>query len=298
MIHRVRKGIPLDTDGALLIGQEWRYRVQSGQIPGYSIVDKFGYNSEITSSTDPEDIWEGGGTYPYSTTSNIDTLSSSDTGDTTQLIKIQGIIDPSTSTGIDTGWSGLNGQNKVLIYDNSSLTGDPISFWRVWRMENEADAGNNLSGICYCYVDTPISAGAPIDTTKTRAIINNGNNQTLMAMITIPPKKVGFLFKGEIGMIFSGSIGAGTQFLNGIYQSRRYGKLFKIKKLISAINSGNSNYFDARSFPDPIPALTDIKLTSYEVSDTMGAWGTFDIMLVDEEMLSTGYLAAIGQPGY
>jgi len=82
------------------------------------------------------------------------------------------------------------------------------------------------------------------------------------------------------------------------YYSRRYGKVFRVKKSISLITAGTSVFQDERTFPDVIPALTDIKLTVEEVSDTMGIWGTFDLLIVDEEQFSDEYLAAIGQPGY
>jgi len=50
-----------------------------------------------------------------------------------------------------------------------------------------------------------------------------------------------------------------------------------------------------RTFPDIIPALTDIKITVEEVSATMGVTGTFDILLIDERFLQPTLLAAIGQ---
>ena len=39
-------------------------RVAKGEIPGHSIVSKFGQNLDVDSGL-YEDIWEGGGTYPY-----------------------------------------------------------------------------------------------------------------------------------------------------------------------------------------------------------------------------------------
>ncbi len=72
--------------------------------------------------------------------------------------------------------------------------------------------------------------------------------------------------------------------------------MFKVKKAITCVVGGAAVYQDKRSFPDIIPALTDIRLRAVEVSATMGLWGTFDMILVDEEYFSDSYLEAIGQP--
>ena len=273
--------------------------VAMNKIAGLSVIDKYGRNSIITTSTDPEDIWEGGGIYNFSATNvnNIDTISSSDASDVGQLIKIEGSLNLGEQ-GTTTGWSLTNGQNKVVIFPNQNLTGTPLQFWRVNRMENEADAGGELQGILNCYVDTAITGGVPNDITTIRAQIVNGNNQTLMAIYTIPPKQVGFLYRGELGITFEGNAGAGTNFANFSYQSRRFEKIFKVKKFISLITIADSSYLDDRTFPDPIPGLTDIKLTTEEVSVTMGTWGTFCILLMDEQFLDDDYLKAINQPGF
>lgn len=248
--------------------------INMGLAPHMTTLDKYGENPEVSSK---EDIWEQGGEYTWSATSDISTISSSSVSDVGQLIRIQGICSPS-SVGECYGYALTNGQNKVLIYDNEDFTGDPITFWRVYRMENESAEGGDLVGTLYCYVDTAIVSGVPTDTTKIRATITNGNNQTLMALYTIPPGKVGFLFKGELGTSKSGGVAAGV--VCGYY-SRRYGKLFKLKKRINLTTSGSSNYLDSRTFPDIIPPLTDIKMTVEEVSATAGVFGTFDILLVD-----------------
>lgn len=256
--------------------------VTTGNLEGNDVIDKFGRNPLITTGTDPEDIWEAGGIYDFSAdgVADIVSLSSSDASDnqdiTIQGLDINGALVEQTKT--------LNGQTRVVL---------DTPLWRVFRMEN--DGNTDLAGVVYCYSGTENTLGVPSGASVTKAIINNGNNQTLMALYTIPKGKVGFLFKGELGMNFTGAVGTGVNFLNAVYKSRRVGKVFKIKKFVSLINQANSNYTDTRDFPDPIPAFTDIVLTVEEVSADMGAWGTFCILLVDESKLSQDYLNAIGQ---
>lgn len=286
------------TYAPVVIPQDFKLAVSMGLIPGHSSLDKFGENPDIDTGSGPEDIIEWGGEYswtPKGTSANIDTASSSSALDVGQLVKVIGIIDPDNDNGESLGYFITNGQNKVLIYDNPLLSGTPIKFWRLDRAENESDEGGDLNGEVYIYRDTTITDGVPDDLGQAAARISNGNNQTLQAVYTTRPKKVSFLVRGELGMSRSQTSGA----VQAAYYSRRYGKVFKVKKRVDLTNSGSSSYQDERSFPDIIPALTDIRLRVEEVSaNNAGVFGTFDILIVDEELFSTEFLTKIGQPGY
>ena len=253
--------------------------VTMGQMDGYSKIDKYGELPDIDVLTTPSDIWEQGGIYTFDTngTAPIAYISSSDNADV-QDIEIIGLdINGNEVTQTVT----LTGQAVVVL--NTAL-------WRVFRMSNEGAV--NVSGIIYLGIDPTPTAGIPSPTSSIRAIINDGNNQTLMCIYTIPKGKVGFLFRGEIGTSRNKDGDARCS-----YYSRRFGKVFKVKKRVDVVNNGSSTYQDVRSFPDVIPALTDIKLTVETVSkDDMGMWGTFDILLVDEGKFPITYLTAIGQP--
>lgn len=256
--------------------------ITSGNVDGWSVIDKFGYNPLITAASDPEDIWEGGGTYIYDDfgTAPITSLASNSAADTQEIL-VQGL-------DIE---GKLTLQKKTLQGTTRIALDTPL--WRVFRMENEGTV--NIAGTVFCYTGTgPVpSLGDP----EVRAVIDDGNNQTQMALYTVPKNKVGFLFRGEIGLQFSGSVGAGTQFAQCQYKSRRIGKVFKVKKTITLLNASTSIYTDDRGFPDPIPALTDIKITGNIVSEDMGLWATLCIGLVDECLIPLEHRIAIGQPG-
>ena len=248
------------------MSDEFLLKVSKGEIKGYSVIDKFGFNPVITTGTDPEDVWEGGGRYNYddNETAPIISLISNNINDT-EPIKILGL----DINGVEIEQTiTLNGTTRVEL---------TTPLWRVYRMEN--DGTSDIEGTVFCYTGT--NSAPSIGDDNIRAIINGDNNQTLMAVYTVPKGKTAYLFRGEFGMEFTGSPGAGTNFAVCHYESRRYGKVFKTKKKITLINLGNSNYKDKRSFPDPIPELTDIRLVVDEVSDDMGVWGTFDILLED-----------------
>ena len=264
---------------------EFRLKVNMGMVPGYSVIDKFGVNRVITTI---EDVWEFGGEYNYDAngTAPIQYISSSDALDTGQTITVLGLdINGDEVSQVVT----TDGQNNVTL---------GTALWRMFRLENDSDIGNDINGIIYGHTDPTPTNGVPT-AIATRAIINGGNNQTLMALYTIPRGKVGFLYRGEIGVALDGNAAALAEYAIVQYKSRRYGKLFKVKKEITnMIGGGSSLYQDPRSFPDIIPALVDIKVVVTDVTTTMGAWAAFDILLVDEDKFPTWFLEAIGQPGY
>ena len=250
-------------------------------IKKYSSLDKFGYNPTIAPATDPEDVWEGGGTYNFSTSADIVSLASSEGADN-QVIEVQ---------GLDENWEEVT---QLITLNGTTRVALDTALIRVYRMVNQGTT--NLAGTVFCYtgIGTVPSIGDP----EIRAVIENGNNQTLMAIYSVPAKKVAFLHRGEVGIEWEGGVFSGTEFAKFCYESRRFGGVFAIKKVVTCTTNGSSVYQDERSFPDVIPAQTDIKLVAKEVSTTMGAWGTFDILLVDEDEFTKSYLKSIGQPGY
>jgi hypothetical protein len=259
--------------------------VNMGRIPGYSVIDKFGENPEVDTNTAPEDIWEGGGLYNYDAdgTAPIERVVSNNVADTGIVIPVEGL-------DIDGNYVS---QDVTLTGTTPVLLGTPL--WRCFRMGH--DSSTAVTGVVYAYVGTVAPTAVPPATAdpQTRAIINNGNNQTLMALYTIPKGKVGFLFRGELGVSRQQTAGEARL----AYFSRRLGKVFTVKKRVNLSNTGTSIYQDKRSFPDTIPSFTDIRLSVETVSQNgMGLWGAFDIMLVDETQFPTSYLQAIGQPGY
>ncbi len=250
------------------------------KIGSYSYVDKFGENENV--AIGPEDIWEFGGEYIYDTTAAIISISSSNDIDT-QDIEIQGL---DINYNLVTYTITLDGQTRV------ELTTPLLRFFR-----GQNANGTPFLGTIYIYTGTTNTLGVPADA-NVRGIITAPNQQTQMAMYTVPRGKVGFLYRGELGMLWSGAFRDGVESAKLQYKSRRIGEVFKVKKTIGLMTHGNSNYQDKRTFPDIIPSGIDLKLTAYETSTEMGFVASFDLLLVDETEFSPEFLSAIGQLGY
>lgn len=261
--------------------------VSMGYAQGWTYQQKFGINPLITSGTVPEDIWEGGGLYPFSDNgvADIVSISSSNSGDT-QNVLIYGLkADGSVAAQI----VKLQGQTRVAL---------TTPLWRIYRMENFSFPGVSFAGTVYCYSGTTNTGGVPSGGSVTKALVDDGNNQTQMAIYTIPAGKVAFLRRGEVAFGYDGLPSAGPQQVQFCFEVRTYNNVFKIKKTVYCISTGTTQHYDDRPFADPIPALSDIKTCVVSATDDISASSTFHLWIADEENFSTEFLASIAQPGY
>ena len=64
------------------------FRIAQGLEPDKQILSKNGVNPDISTTSDPEDVWDNGGIYIWSTTADINRLSSSNDNDTVTITVI------------------------------------------------------------------------------------------------------------------------------------------------------------------------------------------------------------------
>ena len=251
-------------------------RVSLGIQNGMKIIDKFGSNPSLASGDTKEYLWELGGDYSWGNdTGETLYISSSNTGDTQDIVvSVLTTPDGGTTFNEEEVTVTLEGQTQKAIVTPS---GDPVV--RCWRMENEADFGNDILGIVYAYYNDTVIAGVPQNQNKILAVIVNGSNQTKQLMYTIPSGYWGFLWRGEAGATRQNGIDE----VDFAYKSRRFGKVFKEKKDFGVMTSGSNNYLDLRPFPDIIPPKTDLAIIKANATaSNMGAWATFHILLIEE----------------
>lgn len=268
------------------LGRPFDLAVSMGLVSSHIVANQFGVNNNVTTASDPEDVWEYGGTYVYDEygTAPIQYISSSSTSDTGQLILVAGMDIEGEETY---QYVTTNGQTNVEL---------TTPLWRVVGLVNYASEGGDIVGTLYCHTDSAPTDGVPL-AANVRAIISAGYNKSQMSMVTIPKGKVGFLFRGEAGITLQSNGTAQSEFARFSYKIRPLNGVFQVRK-VATLAAGSSPYKDDLPFPTAIPALTDIKLTVEEVSDTMGVWGSLQVLLVDEHKLIGDYLSRLGQPGY
>jgi hypothetical protein len=171
-------------DGVLKISnQSDGLAISEGIVQGKGYEHKFGAAGGINSADPLVDLWdgktvEGINSYTYSTTADIDSLSSSSAGDTQSIVV----------TGLDANFEELT---QTVILTGQARVAIPIPFIRLFRMYN--DDTTDFAGDVYGYVNGAITAGVPNVLADIRAVIAVGNNQTLMVVYTIPAGKTGYV---------------------------------------------------------------------------------------------------------
>jgi len=209
-------------------------------------------------------------TYTYSATADIGILSSSNAGDT-QDVEIRGL---DTSGNMLTQTFTLNGQTDVDL----SATGN--DYKRVFRMKNQGST--DFAGNIYLRTNGSTQTSGVPDTANTvRAIVQNGNNQTLMSIYTVPTGKTAYLDA------FFASEGGSSRSTNYIIRikARPSGGVFQLKHKTSISSGATSHFNHPHLVPEKFDAGTDIEFTAEitEAAITAADVSTgFDIILVDD----------------
>ena len=153
--------------------------VAAGDIPGTTGVNKFGGSSSIADGT-TEEIWDGAVVYAWPTTAEITHIRTA--ADTPAMDGLDVEIQ-----GLDTDW-GLVVQTATIDAATSTVTEVELTtpLKRVFRMK-VTDSVVTTNDI---WVGATGMAAA-----TAKGIIQTGNNQTLMAMYTIPAGKTGYMTK-------------------------------------------------------------------------------------------------------
>lgn len=246
--------------------------IAEGKVIGKSRINKFGYAPEFDISDGFVTIWDGaeaGEDYEamnitYSTTDDIDYLVAQDNADT-QLIEIQG-LDIDYNMVVQT--KSLTGQTPVQL-DTPLL--------RVFRMKNveSVDLRNHI--FCYVSAGTTVVGGVPQDGAKVRAVIHGDENQTEMAVYTIPLGK-----KGYMRSWYASTAGAKKDSKHTIkILARPYEGVFQLKQ---RRNFTSENGLDPEPYDTPpdYDERTDIELKADTDQDGVGVSAGFSIVLVDK----------------
>jgi hypothetical protein len=244
--------------------------IAEGNVTGKSFVHKFGSAPDFDSGDNFVTIWDGaddGGanemSYNYSGSAIIDSLSSSIAADT-QDVEVQGL---DSSYDLITQTITLIGRTRKALDTN---------LIRVFRIKNVGST--DLAGDVYCYENTALNLGVPIDTTKIRAVIRIGFNQTLMAVYTIPNGKTGYMRDWYASI--AGAKKTSVHIVHVLI--RPFGQVFQTKHVSSIIAVGNSNIQHIYHDPEIIPAKTDIEIRANSDEDQASVSAGFDIILVDD----------------
>jgi hypothetical protein len=245
--------------------------IAKGDVTDHSFLHKFGAAPDFDSGDGMVTIWDGADdghvdqmAYVYSTVADINTVSS-DSGSDTFDAEIQG-LDASWDVLVQT--VTLAGQAKVTL---------PVPIIRVFRIKNVGTADN--VGHVYCYSNSAIVTGTPSDSTAVRAVVQPGNNQTLMAVYTIPNGCTGYMRSWYANLAGASKT---SNYLIEV-RARPTGQVFQLKHKSALVETGSSGQDHKYVDPEVFAAKTDLEVrasaTAGGVSGASVSAG-FDIVLI------------------
>lgn len=244
---------------AYLTTKDFLLEVAKGKITGHTLVKRTGINPDVDSSAE-EDVWSGGGNYPWRTTQSLPSVVSTSTDDIA-----------STGTGARTIkiW-GLN-SSWVEVNDTITMDGTTPSIASVAMMFLDrteiltTGAGETNAG------DISVSIGG-----TDHAKMVTGNGEAHAAVYQIPAGKTGYLiaWSGSLYKAVSGSV----EFR---LMTAEDGVGWRVRNIMELTQTGAGiAHIDTHDSLIVLPAKTRIKVRAKSSADNMGVVSSFSIILV------------------
>lgn len=227
--------------------EPFELQVARGFIEGHKTLFKFGNNSDINGSL--ETVWSQGGLYSYPAAAIQMKVSSSSADDAALGTGARTVF----IYGLDANYNEitevvtLNGQTEVLTAN---------SYLRVSRAYVvTAGSGGTAAGDIYIGTGV-VTLGVPA---TVYAVISLGENQTTMAVWTVPAKHTLYVYRG----FFSAASNNATHTVLGKFLIRTQGGVFRNAADITVTSGAVPYDFE---IPLAIPEKTDIEARAIALS--------------------------------
>jgi len=230
--------------------EPFELQVARGQIAWHYDVHKFGFNPDIDDSL--ETVWAQGGLYSYLAAATQLSVSSSSTDDTSAGTGARTV----TLSGLDANYSEIS--ETVTLNGQTAVT-TTNSYLRIFRMVvNSAGSGGENAGVIYAGTGT-VTSGVPANKYATIAI---GDNQTLMAIWTVPANHTAYLLQTDVTVATTKN----NKYCTASLVARPYGEVFQVKdRFVKAESQTTLTY----SLPLEFEEKTDIEYRA--IGDSAGA---------------------------
>jgi len=233
--------------------EPFELQVAQGQIPWHKSIFKFGFNQDIDNSL--ETVWAQGGLYSYLSAASTLYISSSSTADDVAGTGAR----TATVSGLDANYDevsvtvDLDGQNGVQL-------GNASNWIRVNRITvDTAGSGGQNAGVLYVGTEASPTVGVPTNKYATVAI---GDNQTLMALWTVPRNYEAYVLQIDITVATTEN----DKYCRPEVVARPYGGVFQVKdRFVTSESSHHQEY----SIPIKFDEKTDIEVRA--IGNSAGA---------------------------
>ncbi len=232
--------------------------IAKGHIKGHTMVSKFGEDPGVP-STGEVTVWDKTSTlYVYPTSALILTLVSTDANDTSAGTGARTIrID-----GLDANYVF---QSETIILNGTTPVNTTNTYLRIYRMVI-LTAGSSEKALGVITAD---------NSGTTYAQVIDGNNQTLMALYTVPAGYTAFLFHGKA------STGQGKA-LTGSFVVRPLGGVFNMAHRFYVFENSYDYQF---ATPVRLEEKTDLEVRAVADSGTVSMAAAFEMVIVKNEYL-------------
>ena len=236
--------------------------IAMGVYPGLTGVNKFGRNSNVAIGVE-EEIWDGSIAYSFPT-------------DTTEITHVRSAVDSATTQGavieiegLDVNWD-LVTQTKALDgADSSTEVQLDTALRRSFRMK--VLDGSVMDQDIWVGDDDFVVAAA-------KAIIIAGNNQTLMAMYTVPKGKAAYLTSLYVHVNPGTNLDPTSMPVRLYATDNANGYAPQVKHVIGQVDSNWQHHFDPYQ---EYTEKTDLYMTAQPVGKAADISAGFDLILVD-----------------
>jgi len=230
--------------------EPFELQVARRQIAWHYTVHKFGFNSDIDDTL--ETVWAQGGLYSYLAAATQLSVSSSSANDTSAGTGARTV----TLSGLDANYAEIS--ETVTLNGQTAVT-TTNSYLRIFRMVvNSAGSGGQNAGVIYAGTGT-VTAGVPANKYATIVI---GDNQTLMAIWTVPANHTAYLLQTDVTVATTQN----NKYCTASLVARPFGEVFQVKdRFVKAESQTTLTY----SVPLKFEEKTDIEYQA--IGDSAGA---------------------------
>jgi len=235
-----------------------------GNVPGWSKLRKFGQNTQINNGQ-IEDVWDGGGLYPWMTAAAQLELVSTSANDTPGDIGAHTIM----IYGLDENYAEVSEQ---MTLDGVSPVFTVNSYLRIFRIEVLTAGLNEIDGVNTGDLKIQDLAGGTV-----RAQVSIGNNQSQMALWTVPAGKTFFMTAIFASIYNAQSKGYGEMEL----RVRPFGMAFREQLNAGMATDGTTSFSHTFTTLDAIPEKTDMLIRATATVNNTKAIGSFGGLIKD-----------------
>lgn len=249
--------------------RDYYLEVARGNIPGASIMNKFGHNPLVPATG--ADIWGGLGTYGFypTTPQTMEVVSTSVNDDGAPLgTGARTVI----VFGLD--GSGLEVDEIVTLNGTTAVPLTAHTYTTVYRVIC-LTAGSNTTN--EGAISVQISGGGTL-----AALIGADDGQTQMTHYTIPAGKTGYFIEGYVALGNDNKNGVAGTFQWMSRPPNSGNGSWSVNGQVTLINIGSSHFIYRYGAPaGPLPELTNIKIRVTVADEIIDGIGGYDLVLFD-----------------